>query len=757
MKFRYFFIVIALIFTAFSCKTIEDKEIKPIGKGLASPVYMSKGETEIFLTDYILDVTEIDSIKESKYFDVRLSDDNNKVFITPNIYFKHIQNLTLFVAGTNYDIPLFKNANKKAIFSIPKNKNVKSVAFKSQIVDWQSVPMEDKITYWEYKTNLAPGKYQYLFVVDGKEQLDPNNPDKISNGSGGFNSVFEVANTFDNTPFLISQTQTGNSFTLVSENVIEEALVYVGNKLLSKEYVKIGSNAHKLTINIPSTTQEKTNIRIFAYNFFGRGNDVLIPINKGKIITNSKDLARTDFHTQIMYFLLVDRFLDGDKSNTKPVESDSILPKANYMGGDLQGVVDKIESDYFTNLGVNTIWLSPITQNPEGAFGFWPDPVSKFSGYHGYWPISNTKIDYRFGDARVFKDLIDKAHQKNTNVILDYVANHIHQEHPLYKQHPDWFTSMYLPDGTRNLEKWDSQRLTTWFDTFLPTIDFSKHEVVETMTDSATYWVTEFDLDGFRHDATKHIQLDFWRTLTNKVKNRTDRPIYQIGETYGSPELIRSYVNTGMLDGQFNFNLYDASVAVFAIDNEPISRLSDALKESLTYYGNHHLMGNITGNQDRARFISYASGDVKFDEDAKKAGWTRKIEMSDTTAYDKLAMLHAFNLTTPGIPCIYYGDEYGSIGANDPDNRRMMKFDGLDNHELALKEKVTELIHLRKNSMALLYGSTSIKTDGNVLIIKRQYFDEIIYSIFNKSDKIYTFKNRVIQPASFEIIKKTLD
>ena len=748
---QLFLLVLSLVLV--SCnKPQGDKQ--PISKGLASPVYMSTSETEIFLTDYILDVDKIDSIQESKYFKTTLSNDKNKLVIVPTVYFKPIQNLTLYVAGEKYDIPLFKNTNKKAVFSIPKDKKNKTVAFKSQIVGWQSVPMDDKITYWEYETNLAPGKYQYLFVVDGKEQLDADNPNKVSNGQGGYNSVFEVADQSNKTPFIISKIQNGDTFSLTSENSIEESLIYIGNKLLPKEFIKIDSDTHKLTITIPENNHDKTSIRIFAYNFFGRGNDVLIPINKGKVIANSKDLARTDFHTQIMYFLLVDRFLDGDKSNTKPVKSDSILPKANYRGGDLQGVVDKIESDYFTDLGVNTIWLSPITQNPEGAFGFWPDPVSKFSGYHGYWPVSNTKIDYRFGDDDIFKDLIAKAHQKDFNVLLDYVANHIHQEHPLYKEHPDWFTSMYLPDGTRNLEKWDSHRLTTWFDTFLPTLDFSKHEVVETMTDSAAYWVTQFDLDGFRHDATKHIQLDFWRTLTSKVKNRTDRPIYQIGETYGSPELIRSYVNTGMLDGQFNFNLYDTSVAVFATNDEPINQLSDALKESLSYYGNHHLMGNITGNQDRARFISYASGDVSFDEDAKKAGWTREIKMSDTTAYDKLAMLHAFNLTTPGIPCIYYGDEYGSIGANDPDNRRMMKFTGLDKHELALKEKVTELIHLRKNSMALLYGSTSIKTDGNVLIIKRQYFNEIIYSIFNKSDKAYTFKNKVVQAGNFEIIKK---
>jgi len=307
-----------------------------------------------------------------------------------------------------------------------------------------------------------------------------------------------------------------------------------------------------------------------------------------------------------------------------------------------------------------------------------------------------------------------------------------------------------------NTEKWDEHRLTTWFDTFLPTLDFSKDEVVQKMTDSAATWVTNYNLDGFRHDATKHIQLKFWRTLTHKIKTRVQRPIYQIGETYGSPELIRSYVNTGMLNGQFDFNLYDSSVQAFANPKSSFVQLADALKKSLKYYGNHHLMGNISGNQDRARFISYASGDVRFDEDAKVAGWTREIKLSDTAAYNKLAMLQAFNLSIPGIPCIYYGDEYGAIGANDPDNRRMMRFEkDLNEDEKALKKRITKLIKLRRNSMALQYGDTEIiKADKNILIIKRQYFNEIKIIIFNKSAKNFNYDGNIVKPNNFKIINK---
>ena len=118
------------------------------------------------------------------------------------------------------------------------------------------------------------------------------------------------------------------------------------------------------------------------------------------------------------------------------------------------------------------------------------------------------------------------------------------------------------------------------------------------MTDSALFWFENYDIDGFRHDATKHVQIDFWRTLTRKINERVaipdQRSIYQVGETYGSPELINSYVKTGLLDGQFDFNLYDATIHAFVNEDGNIHRLLQVLKESLNTYGSHHLMANIT-------------------------------------------------------------------------------------------------------------------------------------------------------------------
>ena len=752
MKTKYILVAIVLLIVS-SCKKNEDFTTEKSSeiKGMATPVFLEANTGDILMKDYFLDISKIDSIGANLFYEASLSNSKEVVHYTMDEDTPYVVNLRVWTKGVPSDIPLFKTNKKVVSISLAdSDKKVNEVKVKGEFSNWQMFPLKFNDGTWNFSTSVSPGDHQYVLVIDGKEMPDPSNPNTVSNGMGGANSIVSVPTNEDKIAFIETNGITEDGFTFTTNQPVNQVIVYFDNQRIALEDVIVEEGM--VSVKIPKTKKKRSLIRVYASNEFGRSNDILIPLEKGKIITDATQLTRTDFHTQIMYFLLVDRFKDGNLANTKKVE-DTILPKANYYGGDLQGVLDKINEGYFTELGINTIWLSPITQNPEGAFGLWPDPYTKFSAYHGYWPISNTQIDYRFGDEKVFKELIEKVHDNGMNVILDYVANHVHEEHPLYQEHPDWATKLYLPDGTMNTERWDDHRLTTWFDTFLPTLDFSKPEVVDKMTDSATFWVTNYKLDGFRHDATKHIQLEFWRTLTHKVKERTDRPIFQIGETYGSPELIRSYINTGMLEGQFDFNLYDTSVQAFATDTS-FERLSATLKQGLTYYGSHHLMGNISGNQDRARFISYASGDVRFDEDAKKAGWTREIGMSDTKAYNKLAMLQAFNLTTPGIPCIYYGDEYGSIGGNDPDNRKMMKFEGLDSFEDNLKNIVTELVKTRRNSMALQYGSTEVLVANKAtLIIKRTYFNETVIVVFNKSEEDFMYENTVVPSNDFRLIK----
>lgn len=535
---------------------------------------------------------------------------------------------------------------------------------------------------------------------------------------------------------------------LTGRNRVDDWVVYLQNVRLGKKFLIRKDSSLAVLIPAGADKLERTELRVWAVNDSGVSNDILIPLERGKVVMNAKQLNRFDKRASTLYFLMIDRFNDARPENNHPLDFKEVLPLANYMGGDIAGITQKLKEGYFDSLGINTLWLSPITRNPEGAYGLWKKPLTKFSGYHGYWPVSSSEVDYRYGDSGELKDLVAEAHKRDINVILDYVANHVHEEHPLYKQHKDWATDLHLPDGTLNTEKWDEHRLTTWFDTFLPTLDLERAEVYEPMTDSALFWIKEYDLDGFRHDATKHVPEIFWRTLTYKLKKDILFPrketIYQVGETYGSRELIASYIGSGQMDGQFDFNVYDDAVSVFARPGESFRRLNNSLEESFHYYGVHNLMSYISGNQDRARFISYAAGDISFEEDSKVAGWTRKIgerKPSDDAAYDKLVQLLAFNATIPGIPVIYYGDEIGMTGGNDPDNRRMMRFSDLSGEEGMVREKAAELTRLRRNSMALMYGDfIPLRVEQNVYAYLRSYFGQDVVVVFNKGEEPVTLR-----------------
>ena len=495
--------------------------------------------------------------------------------------------------------------------------------------------------------------------------------------------------------------------------------------------------------------QGRSYLRVFACDEEYLYNDLLLPMQDGRIITDAAELNRHDPQAQVLYSVLIDRFYNGNTTNDWKMNSPEVLDIVDYQGGDLAGITAKIEEGYFDRLGVNTLWISPITQNPWDAWGCYPfkngnkyDPsktYTKFSGYHGYWPIFATALDQRFGTPNELHTLLNRAHAHGINVVLDYVANHMHINSPTLQEHPDWHTDSILPDGRRNFELWDEARLTTWFDKHIPTLDLERPEVCEAMTDSALYWLANYDLDGFRHDACKHIPEGYWRMLGQKIATRwPGRPIWMIGETYGSPELIGSYVKTGMLHAQFDFNVYfttrEALMGLTGMDAILTNELT-----SLATYGGHHTMGNISGNHDQIRFASIAGGAIDIHSQGKEEGWTREVGIGDADkAYKRALLLEVINMTLPGVPCIYQGDEYGEVGGNDPDNRHMMRFDALSLDERTMRDKVAELIALRRSSMPLLYGDFIPLIDRpEEIVYQRVYLGEKVTVIINRDDLSY--------------------
>ncbi len=728
------------------------------------PINLQPQETQIITNDILIDEQRLDSLSAKPYLNAKLSADKKIITLTENgTKLPPLFYLKIYTGNFEYSIVLKRSQKIIHEFKyIALGAAPKKVQLAGDFNGW--TPNNTALTFdgnvFSCKLTLSPGKYAYQLVVDDKWMLDPINPNKVDNNMGGVNSLISIGNiTSEKSPKLFTKWGNGNLIRIEANKKPEKFFVLWDNYDLTKQFTNFDNGILEIRIPDAAASSSKSCIRVYSYNKEGASNDIMIPLKNGNVVKQTADLKRFDKAAMIIYFMMVDRFKDGNPKNNFPIKDTAVLSKANYMGGDIAGIDENIQNNYFTKLGVNTIWMSPIVQNPYEAYVEYPAPHRKYSGYHGYWPISSTKVDFRFGDEKLLKSTIAHAHHKNMNILLDYVSNHIHEKHPVYIKHKNWTTPIDLPDGRKNIRLWDEERLTTWFDTFLPDLDYTNPEVIEAMSDSAMYWLEKYGIDGFRHDATKHVSEDFWRALTMKIKlyaqkNKVPIP-YQIGETFGSRELIGSYVSSGQQNAQFDFNLYFDARSVFVNDREPFTKLSESLNESFNYYGWHSLMGNISGNHDIARFISYAGEDLKFSDDDKELGWKRNIIVKNKVGYKKLAQLMAYIATIPGVPVIYYGDEIGMPGAGDPDNRRMMKFGNLPTDEANQLAITKQLFNLRKNNMALIYGDYDLlKVGDKIMAYARYYFDSAALVFFNKDNKSIKFKVNLPKAYSSASLKK---
>lgn len=712
--------------------------------GLASLIELQEGETQVVLNDYFRSdaLAHIDSVSAHISLRAKLSADHSILYLRQrNLYVPQITEVKIWLDGVPYSLMTRRPVKNDHTFTFnPGEKKFREVAVRGDMTGWDDLPMGLVDGVWQLSLPIEPGRYQYVMVTDGRQTIDPLNDKLLTDEAGGFHSLLEVGSIdHSQNPRVFAREYQKGVIELELVNDYEEIFVLWENFRLPQQNMELQDNRLRVTIPGDAYEKKRSFIRVLLSGEQCRGNDLLIPLQHGIPLTNHRSLTRQDREATIMYFLMVDRFFNGNTLRDDPIMDEEVAPRANFHGGDLDGVLQKLKEGYFEELGVNAVWFSPITQNPLEAYVEFPEPRRKYTGYHGYWPVTLTTIDHRFGDDQVLEELVRSAHKRNISVLLDFVSNHVHENNPLFIQNPHWATTLELPNETKNIRRWDEHRLTTWFDEFLPSLDFSLHEVEQTMVDSAYYWMDKFNLDGYRHDATKHVPQGYWRALTRKIKEEkvyghNNRP-FQIGETFGNRELIAGYIGSGMMDGKFDFNLYWDARDVFAGKEVSFEQLDNSLHMSFNYYGFQNLMGNITGNHDMPRFISYAGGDLSFEEDATQAGWEREVGVGHPVGYKRLSALMAFNLTIPGIPVIYYGDEIGLPGANDPDSRRPMLFDDLSSEQELVKGILKKLTRLRRENLALIYGDfNSLLVGDELYVFARSYFGNRVLVAFNKSD-----------------------
>ncbi len=744
-----------IIFSLISFACQKSPEINDI----IETVNLNSGMTDsLTISDifYAENYNNLSLIKQNN-INVKFNYNKTKLILTPNEDFEGMTFIPFKFENTIYQIPVRVNKRQFFTFTLKPKKKYKSVYLFGSFNGWDraNLKMNNNNGVFATRISLEPGRYQYKFFADGEELLDPNNPVKISNGMGSFNSVLNVESKHKTQPFLhiLNSKISDNNykFSFVYTNKENNENIKPKNVFALLNDIKINPSSLELNKNTITVTLKKNELigkkvlRLAVTQNGQTSNIQNIILFDGK--PAGSDNKHFTWHDAIIYSTLIDRFKDGDKTINKPIKQDSLFAKANYMGGDFQGIIDKFNDGYFDKLGITTLWISPVYDNPNKAFREYPKPYRWFSGYHGYWPIKPRSVEEEFGTMEKLKELVKTAHKHNVKVLLDIVAHHVHIDHPYFKEHREWFGKLRLPNGKLNIRIWDEQRLTTWFEPFLPSFDFlNSQKAIDVVSEDAIWWLKNTGADGFRQDAVKHIPNKFWRSFNRRLKKEVgipeNRTVFQMGETFGSYSLVKSYVNNGQLPAQFNFNLYDVAIPTFLNKDASFSQLDKELKKGLFIFGENNLMGNIMDSQDKDRYMAYADSDLTSSSNSIEIGWNNPPEVNYPSSYKKLRLYLSYLLTIPGIPTIFYGDEIGMTGAADPDNRRMMRFDDqLNKYEKENFNKVTALIKLRKDHPALRYGDYySIIADKNIFAYIRSDLNERILVVLNKSTDEQTVK-----------------
>jgi len=438
----------------------------------------------------------------------------------------------------------------------------------------------------------------------------------------------------------------------------------------------------------------------------------------------------------LIYMVMTDRFQDGDPSNN-PSPTAGAEPEADWFGGDLQGLRQAISDGHLDELGVRAIWLTPFQTVPEPAY-LAADGVHQVTGYHGYWPIQAREVDPRLGGADALHDLVSEAHAHGIRVLQDYVINHVHEDHEYVTTHPDWFRTGCVCGVECD---WTEYALECMFAEYMPDIDHTVTEATSAFVDDAVWWLDEFDLDGLRIDAVKHVEEAATRNLTAAVRetfepagtryflmgetamgwNECDDPCND--ENYGT---IARYIGPHGLDGQFDFVLYHAVTAnTFAWGDKGMIHVDYWFQHGQTKWPDGAVMTPYIGSHDTPRFVSHADyrgQDPDHDRGIPGNKWDDIAEApADAEPYRRMRTAMSWLMGLPGAPLLYYGDEYGQWGGADPNNRMMWRSPSeLAGEELTTLELTRALGTARKDLPALRRGDyVSLSASEDTLVYAR--------------------------------------
>jgi glycosidase len=367
----------------------------------------------------------------------------------------------------------------------------------------------------------------------------------------------------------------------------------------------------------------------------------------------------------VMYLIMIDRFSDGDQTNNDPPQSRGLYDRQNkyyYHGGDLQGVIDRLP--YLKDLGVTALWLTPWYDNYDRLNQIELKEGKPCTGFHGYNPQDFYSVEEHFGTLAKLRELVAAAHRMGIKIVQDEVVNHTGPYHPWVDDPPTptWFNGTKQKHLANVFQTWTlhdprpvavlkKETMEGWFLDFLPDLNQNDREVSQYLIQNTLWWIGVTGTDGIRMDTWQYVPNTFWHQWTAAIKREYPK-FTVVGEVKDGDVVHTSYFQGGKvrdgadsgLDSLLDFPLFYSIRHAFAegksLDEVPKTLAKDYL------YTNPDILVTLLGGHDDGRFMS---------------------EKGATIAGLKLA--NAFVLTTRGVPQLYYGDEIGMTGADEPTTR----------------------------------------------------------------------------------------
>lgn len=458
-----------------------------------------------------------------------------------------------------------------------------------------------------------------------------------------------------------------------------------------------------------------------------------------------------DWRDAVVYMVMTDRFRNGDPGNDA-APSPGAEAEADFHGGDLRGITQAIEDGSFGALGVRALWLSPFVENATTVHF---EDGHGVTGYHGYWPVKARGVDPRLGSEADLDELVTAAHRHGIRVLMDYVINHVHEDHEYVDVHPEWFRTG-CECGQPGCD-WTTHRLDCSFHAYMPDVDWQQEGASEQMIADALWWLERYDLDGLRVDAVKHVEDLAITNLSTRVHDGFEQggtEYFLLGETAmgwnghsldaNLPEYqtIARYIGAFALSGQFDFVLYHATAyRVWADDQYGMLHLDYWTRASHDQYPAGAVMTKFVGSHDSERLISladYGSGDPVVHHKWVDQGLPAAPTSDEP--YQRAAIALTWLLTVPGAPLLYYGDEYGEHGGADPDNRHMWAAP-VDRtaRETAMHERIARAGQLRRELAPLRRGDyTALTVTEDVLSFARSWQGEAVIVVINRAGSART-------------------